>query len=204
MRKLINYFLQGLLVAVPVIVTFYVLIVVVRWVDNLLPFQLPVDIPGYGTYDIPGLGLLIIVVVITAFGYFATHLVANPVFRIFEKGMLRAPFIKIVYTAVKDLVEAFVGEKKRFNKPVLVKTTNEPEMHRIGFVTEDDLTSIGLPKGKIAVYFPFSYGFNGQLFIVPKQHVTAIDVSGTVMMKFIISGGVTELEGVNTNQGPAG
>ena len=193
MRKVLNYFLQGLLVSVPIIVTFYVLIAGIRWVDNLLPFQFPVDVPGYGDHEIPGLGILVIFIIITGFGYFATHLVANPVFRIFEKVMMKAPFVKIVYTAVKDLVEAFVGEKKRFTKPVLVTMTREPDMQRIGFVTEDDLSGIGLPDGKMAVYFPFSYGFNGQLYIVPVKNIATLDVSGTAMMKFIISGGVTEI-----------
>ncbi len=193
MRKILNYFLQGLLVAVPVTVTFYVLIAVIRWVDNLLPFQIPVAIPGMGTVDVPGLGILVIFVVITVFGYFATHLVANPVFRIFEKAMVRAPLIKVVYTSVKDLVEAFVGEKKRFTKPVLVKLARDSDLERIGFVTEDDLSGIGLPRGRMAVYFPFSYGFNGQLFIVPSENITALNVSGTEMLKFVISGGVTEI-----------
>ncbi len=192
-RKLLNYFLQGLLIVVPVAVTFYVLIIVIRWIDNLLPFQIPVNIPGLGIVDIPGLGIIAIFLIVTILGYFATRLVANPAYRIFESLMERAPLIKLVYTSVKDLIEAFVGEKKRFTKPVLVKLIRDSDAQRIGFVTEDDLTGIGISKGKIAVYFPFSYGFNGQLYIVPAESITALEVSGTEMMKFIISGGVTEI-----------
>lgn len=193
MRKLLNYFLQGLLITVPVVVTFYVLYIGISWIDDLLPFKIPVKIPGYGEIHIPGLGILAIFFIITLFGYFASGLVANPVFRIFEKVLVRAPLIKLVYSSVKDLIEAFVGEKKRFTKPVLVKMMRDSDIQRIGFVTEDDLSGIGLPAGKIAIYFPFSYGFNGQLFIVPSESVTAINASGTEMMKFIISGGVTDI-----------
>jgi uncharacterized membrane protein len=193
MKKILNYFLQGLLVAVPVFVTFYVLIAGIAWIDSLLPFRVPVRIPGWGIYEIPGLGILVIFVLITLLGYFASFLVANPVFRIFEKAMIRIPFFKVVYSSVRDLIEAFVGEKKRFTKPVLVKMSSDTELQRIGFITEDDLSRIGIPQGKMAVYFPFSYGFNGQLFIVPVQHISVLNASGTDMLKFIISGGVTEI-----------
>ena len=193
MRKLFNFFLQGLLVTVPIVVSLVVLFKAIIWVDSLLPFQIPLKIPGFPDIDLPGLGILTIFLVITVFGYFASTLVANPVFTIFEKLLGKTPLVKIVYSSVKDLIEAFVGEKKRFNQPVLVTVTNEPVMQRIGFVTENDLTNLGIPLGKLAVYFPFSYGFNGQLFIVPAENVTKIDASGTEMMKFIISGGVTEI-----------
>lgn len=193
MRKLFNYFLQGLLVTVPIVVTFVVLFKAILWIDGLLPFQVPVKIPGLHDIKIPGLGIIAIFLIITIFGYFASTLVANPAFTIIEKLLGRTPLLKVIYTSVKDLIEAFVGEKKRFTQPVLVTMTKDPVLQRIGFVTENDLTNLGIPLGKLAVYFPFSYGFNGQLFIVPAENVAKIDASGTEMMKFIISGGVTEI-----------
>src|SRR6185436_3431199 len=193
MRKLLNYFLQGLLITVPIVVTFVVLFKSIIWIDSLLPFQIPVKIPGYPDIELPGLGILALFLMITIFGYFASALVANPVFTITEKLLGKTPLLKIVYSSVKDLIEAFVGEKKRFTQPVLVTMAKDPVIQRIGFVTENDLTNLGIPLGKLAVYFPFSYGFNGQLFIVPAENVTKIDASGTEMMKFIISGGVTEI-----------
>lgn len=193
MKKLLNYFLQGLLLTVPIVVTVVVLFKSIIWIDSLLPFQIPVKIPLLNNIEIPGLGIIAIFGMITILGYFASALVANPAFTIVEKLFGKTPLIKIVYSSVKDLIEAFVGEKKRFTKPVLVRMMKDAEIHRIGFVTEDNLTSIGIAKGKIAVYFPFSYGFNGQLFIVPSENITPLNVSGTEMMKFIISGGVTEI-----------
>ncbi|MEO5571578.1 MAG: DUF502 domain-containing protein [Bacteroidia bacterium] len=193
MRKLFNYFLQGLLVTVPIVVSFVVLFKSIIWIDSLLPFQIPLKIPGLPNIDLPGLGILALFFIITLFGYFASTLVANPAFTIMEKLLGKTPLLKIVYSSVKDLIEAFVGEKKRFTQPVLVTMAKDPEIQRIGFVTENDLTNLGIPLGKFAVYFPFSYGFNGQLFIVPAENVTKIDASGTEMMKFIISGGVTEI-----------
>src|SRR4051812_33057307 len=120
MRKLFNFFLQGLLVTVPIVVSLVVLFKAIIWVDSLLPFQIPVKIPGFPDIDLPGLGILTIFFVITVFGYFASSLVANPAFTIFEKVLGKTPLVKVVYSSVKDLIEAFVGEKKRFTQPVLV------------------------------------------------------------------------------------
>jgi uncharacterized membrane protein len=193
MKKLINYFLQGLLFVVPIAVTLFVVINAVVWLDGLLPIKIPIRIPGAESFYLPGLGILIIAAIITAAGYIGTRFVRNPVFAIFEGLIERTPLLKLIYSSVKDLIEAFVGEKKRFTQPVLVTMNNNPSVQRIGFITENDLTELGIGKNKMAVYLPFSYGFNGQLVIVESENIQKIDASGTEMMKFVISGGVTEI-----------
>jgi uncharacterized membrane protein len=193
MKKLINYFLQGLLFVVPIAVTIYVVIKAVVWLDNLLPVKVPIPVPGAESYDLPGLGILLIASIITVAGYIGTRFVRNPVFAIFEGLIERTPLLKLIYSSVKDLIEAFVGEKKSFTQPVLVTVNNNPTIQRIGFVTENDLTELGLGKEKMAVYLPFSYGFNGQLVIVESTNVQKLEASGTEMMKFVISGGVTDI-----------
>jgi len=193
MKKLVNYFLQGLLFLVPVAVTLYVVIKAVVWLDNLLPVQVPIPVPGAEKFYLPGFGIFLIASIITVAGYIGTKFVRNPVFAIFEGLIERTPLLKLIYSSVKDLIEAFVGEKKRFTQPVLVTINNNPLVQRIGFVTENDLTELGLGKDKMAVYLPFSYGFNGQLVIVESSNVQKLDASGTEMMKFVISGGVTDI-----------
>ena len=192
MKKLINYFLQGLLFVVPTVVTFYVVILAIIWMDNLIPLQVPIPIPGLEKLNLPGLGILVIMIVITILGYIGTKFVRNPFFVIFEGLVERTPLLKVIYSSVKDLIEAFVGEKKRFTQPVLVTVNQNPVVQRIGFITEHDLTELGLGVDRMAVYLPFSYGFNGQLVIVESSSVTKLDASGTEMMKFVISGGVTD------------
>ncbi len=194
MKKLLNYFFQGLLVLVPITVTFVVIYKIISWIDDLLPFKIPVTIPGYDVINVPGLGILTIIVGVTIFGYFARALVANPFFLFLERLMEKTPLLKIIYTSLKDLIEAFVGEKKRFNHPVLVTVSKDANVQRIGFITQNDLTHLGLSKEKLAVYLPFSYGFNGQLVIVPAENIQEINASGTEMMKFVISGGVTDVD----------
>jgi len=193
MKKLANYFFQGLLFVVPAVVTFYVVYMSILWMDNLLPIKVPLAVPGADDIELPGMGILIILAVITFLGYLGTRFVKNPFFLMFESLMERTPLLKIIYSSVKDLIEAFVGEKKRFNEPVLVTVNSNPSVQRFGFITENDLSQLGLAKEKMAVYLPFSYGFNGQLVVVDASQVQKLDASGTEMMKFVISGGVTDI-----------
>lgn len=178
MKKLFGYFFQGLLYLVPLIVTIYVVVKGVIFIDGLIPL------------DIPGLGLLIILIVVTTVGFIGGTLITKQLFN-FEKFLNKIPLIKIIYTSVKDLLSAFVGKNKRFTEPVLVKM--EGDVERIGFVTKKDLTTIGISEHKIGVYIPFSYAVTGNLIIVPKKNITPLNVSSADAMKFIISGGVTTL-----------
>ncbi len=181
MKKLISYFFQGILFTVPIAATIYVIYKLLIMVDGLIPLK------------IPGLGIVAILILITFFGYLGTLYFAHPFFSFVERLLERAPLAKIIYTSVKDLVSAFVGEKKRFTQPVLVTLNKESGIQQVGFVTQKDLTDLGIAKDKVAVYLPFSYSFMGGLVIVPKENVSPLNSSGTDMMKFIISGGVTEI-----------
>ncbi len=111
-----------------------------------------------------------------------------------ERMIEKAPLVKLIYSSVKDLVEAFVGEKRRFNKPVLVRLEKDSQINRIGFITKEDLTDMGIDREMVAVYLPFSYSFAGELIILPRENITFLNTSGTDAMKFIISGGVTEIK----------
>ena len=179
MKKLIGYFLQGILYLVPIAATVYVVVKAVVLVDGIIPVE------------IPGLGLLIILTIFTLAGYLGGSLLVKNIFN-FNKILERVPLLKIVYTSVKDLLSAFVGKKKRFTEPVLVKM--EGGVERFGFVTQKDLTHLGVSADKIGVYIPFSYAVTGNLIVVPKKNITPVDGSSADIMKFIISGGVTEIE----------
>jgi uncharacterized membrane protein len=194
MKKILNYFLQGLLFVVPIAVTLWVIFKSILWIDGLLPFQIPIKIPKFPDIEIPGLGLLTIFVFVSVVGYISMNYIRNPLFSYIERMINRSPFVKLIYSSVKDLIEAFVGEKRRFNKPVLVRLEKASQINRIGFITKEDLSEIGLGKEMVAVYLPFSYSFAGELIILPRENIQPLNTSGTDAMKFIISGGVTELK----------
>ena len=183
MRTLAKYFFQGLLYTLPIAVTLYILVFAVRTLDSLIPIE------------IPGLGLLTILVLITTMGYVGSFLFALPIFSWIEDQIERAPLVKVIYTSVKDLVNAFVGQKKNFTKPVLVKLYPNSEVYRMGFLTDEDPAHLGIDqKQLVSVYVPHSYAISGQLFLVPSDYIKPFDGNSAEVMKYIISGGVTRAD----------
>jgi uncharacterized membrane protein len=182
MKKFINYFLQGLLYIVPIIVTFYVVYWTFQKIDGILPFQFP------------GLGLIIIIALITFVGFVGSAIIASPINSFFQRLLKKAPLLQTIYSSVKDLMGTFVGKKKGFSQPVLIKLYENSTIERIGFITNEDLSTLRIKEGKVLVYLPHSYAFSGQLFVVDRSYITPVDSSSSEIMKLIISGGVTEIE----------
>lgn len=176
----VRYFFNGTLFIVPLIATVYFIVEAFNWLDSRL--ELPY----------PGVGFVIIITVITLFGYFSTNFAFKTISEWFEQVIGRIPLVKLLYSSIKDLMAAFVGEKKKFDRPVLVTLNPQNNLHRIGFITQDDLSKIGLPD-MVVVYFPQSYAVAGDHFVVPRDRVKPLPVSGTIAMKFIVSGGVSGL-----------
>lgn len=185
MNRFISYFFRGLLFIVPIALTMYIIILAISWLDSLIPFQ------------VPGLGMLTILGFITLIGYLASTLLAGPIFNLLEEVLVKVPLINIIYTSLKDLISAFVGDKKKFNQPVLVTMNPEFVIQKPGFITQKDLSQLGL-VGQVAVYLPHSYNFSGNLYIVPAKYVVPINTAtSSDIMKFIVSGGVSGLQEVN-------
>jgi uncharacterized membrane protein len=180
LSALFGYFMRGLLLVVPFALTVYIISLALNLIDGLIGIK------------IPGLGIAILLASITFFGYLGSTLLVRSAFDLTESFIVRLPFISSIYTSFKELTSALVGNKKKFDKPVLVIINKESRLQKLGFVTQNNLKTINLP-GSIAVYVPHSYNFSGDLFILPKEDVTPLDVASAEIMKFIVSGGVTDL-----------
>lgn len=178
--KLFKYFLNGLLLMSPIAITVYVVYFVITTLD------------GWLDIGIPGLGLLVTLAGITAVGFLGGNLLVGPLLNFLESLLTKAPFIKLIYTSIKDLMEAFVGDKRKFNQPVMVKLSDGT--FKPGFLTQEDLSALGF-DGYVAVYLPHSYNFSGNIFVVEAAAVQKVDVNATEYMKFIVSGGVTHVNG---------
>ena len=189
-KRIVNYFFKGLLLIAPITITLWAIIELFNLIDGLLK-NFIVSVIGR---EIPGLGIILLLLLISGIGYLGSTIIFNPIVTYFDKLMAKAPLIKILYTAVKDLVSAFVGQKKRFTEPVLVKIGTNSNLEKIGFITNKDLSIIGMSNEKVAVYLPHSYAWSGNLFIVSTEHITKINGSPTDVMKFVISAGVTNIE----------
>ncbi|NPA37685.1 MAG: DUF502 domain-containing protein [Chlorobi bacterium] len=193
MKRLIRYFLQGLLYIAPVAVTIYVFVVTFIWLDGLLRNLEIFNREPFSRFSFPGMGFLAIVMFITLAGFTGQRLITTPIASFFSRILEKAPLIKIIYSSVKDLLSAFVGKERKFDKPVIVSLDNDGILNRLGFITSDDLTDLGI-KEKVAVYLPSSYGVLGELYIVPANKVKKLNVNSADVMKFIVSGGVTKIK----------
>ncbi len=189
MKKITNYFLQGFLYLAPIGITIYIIYAIFTFVDSLLKNTLL----KYLNLDIPGLGLVIIVLLIIFTGIIGHTFIARPFKTLFNRFLDKTPFLKVIYSALNDLFSAFVGKERKFDKPVIVLVNPISNLEKLGFLTEDDLTKLD-EKDKVAVYFPHSYNFSGELFIVPKKNVRPIDINPAQVMKFIVSAGISGWE----------
>ncbi len=178
LNDLARNFFEGLLILVPVVTTLSVAWLIVQGVDGWL------NIP------IPGVGFLVTLGLITLTGRYASTVFVQKMLDMMERVLVKAPFVKLLYTSIKDLIEAFMGEKRRFDQPVLVSLSPGGHGEAVGFVTRTDLEFLGL-LGHVAVYFPQSYNFAGHLLVFPKDQVRPLEVESSEVMAFIVSGGVS-------------
>jgi uncharacterized membrane protein len=176
--KLFSFFVKGLLLLAPVYVTGYIIF-------NLLD---SLDSQFFVQYR--GTGLVVLIGIIMIVGFLGSTFISVPVVQIFEEAITRIPLVGIIYSSLKDLVGAFVGDKKKFNQPVIFFLNKENGIQKIGFLTQEDLLFLAI-KDSIMVYCPHSYAFSGELFIVPSSSVTPLNLPASDVMKMIISGGVS-------------
>lgn len=179
MRFLVKSFFEGLLVVVPVAITAYVTWSIAVALDGILGIE--------GTF---GPGLLIVIALVTAAGAITSNVLGSKLVGLFERVLDRIPVVKLIYKAVKDLISAFAGEKKSFDKPALVTLLPGGSAKAMGFITRESAENVGLAD-HMAVYMPHSYAFAGQVLLFPSDQVTPVDVNPADFMALIVSGGVS-------------
>ncbi|MDP2644336.1 MAG: DUF502 domain-containing protein [Desulfobacterales bacterium] len=178
MKKLSQYFLQGLLLLVPLSVTVYVVYIVFIKIDGFFPFKFP------------GIGFAVTIMIILSMGFAASNILTKHIFSFLDLFMARLPLVKMLYTALKDLINAFVGDKRSFNTPVIVSLFPNSNLQLIGFMTRSNLERIGICD-HVAVYFPQSFNYAGNLLIVPKDQVTILNAGSKDVMSLVVSGGIS-------------
>jgi uncharacterized membrane protein len=180
LKRLVGYFVRGCLVLAPLGLTVYILFTILHAIDQLLPI------------GIPGVGLLLTVCLVTLVGMLTSNVIGRSVVETTDRALKKLPLVKLIYTSIKDLINAFMGDKKSFNRPVAVTLNPMSGVRALGFITRDGLHALDMPL-HVSVYFPQSYNFAGYLAVVPRDQVEALDVNSAELMTFIISGGVSGL-----------
>ena len=183
-QRIIQYFLQGLLILGPVSITIYFIYEIFDRIDSILRPAI----------NIPGLGFVLIICFIIVTGYLSSFFVMGRILSILDKFLERTPGIKLFYSFIRDFFEAFAGNKKKFTNNVMANV-DDKDVWRVGFITQEDMSSFGM-KDYVAVYLPMAYSVAGNVYIVPKERVRPIpNIGATQSMKFAVSGGVTDTAG---------
>ncbi len=184
MHPLARAFVRGLLIVLPAAITIWLATTAFLWIDGLL------DLEGLIGTHVPGLGFVLALVLTAALGFFGGNFLTHYLFDGIENLFTRTPLVGMVYTSLRDLIDAFVGEHKRFDAPVLIAPFSEAETLLPGFITRKSLECFGMDD-HVAVYLPQSYNFAGQLLILPKKRVRPLAADSSAVMAFIVSGGIS-------------
>src|SRR5210317_2162609 len=145
MKKLINYLLQGLLYIAPLGITAYIIYSAFTLIDGLSQKLLA----RFFDVQIPGLGLLSLLIFLIFIGFLGRTIIAQPLKKIFKRIIDSVPLLNFIYSAFNDLFSAFVGKEKKFNQPVLVQVNLNSNLEKLGFITEENLDIIK-ENGKVA------------------------------------------------------
>lgn len=200
LKKLLQYFFQGMIVLAPIGITLWVVVGLFQWIDGFLPNLINSLFPELLEKDaagnlrsLPGLGFVVVVALVLLVGWISSLFVVGRLVTLLDTVLEKTPGIKFIYSSVKDFLEAFAGNKKKFDKPVLVNVDGA-DIWRIGFITQHSSDEFGL-KDHVTVYVPHSYAISGITYFVPKEKIKPLpDISAADAMKYTVSGGVTDVE----------
>lgn len=188
MKKIITLLFQGVLIVAPTALTVFILLKIFFFLDSILATIVGKDVPGLGLITLIG-GLILA-------GFLGNTFIADPIKKGFNKWLKKVPLVKVIYDSVKDLLGAFVGKKKKFNHPVMVREHETSACYKVGFVTQERIKSLKLNQNLSAVYFPHAYAFSGVVLLVENEYIAPIDAPASEVMKFIVTGGVVSSSNV--------
>jgi uncharacterized membrane protein len=199
-RQLLHFFFQGLIILAPIVITGWAVVSLFNFIDSILPNLLHILFPSFVGVDefgypkrYPGLGFVVVILIVIIVGYISSSFIFSRLVYLFDQLLEKTPGVKIIYSTLKDFFEAFAGNKRKFDKAVLVSIAAQ-DVWQVGFITQQDVHQFGLQE-YVAVYLPQSYAFAGHLYFVKKERVRILtDISSAEAMKFAISGGVAEAE----------
>ncbi|ANB61737.1 DUF502 domain-containing protein [Anoxybacteroides amylolyticum] len=187
MRFFVKNFINGVLTIVPIILAIYVFVKVFAFFDGLLGKYVK---PYLHDAYVPGIGIVCTFALITVLGWMSTQYISGWVIKWIDRLLENIPFMKTVYSVLKDTIASFVGEKRSFAKVVLVKWPNT-EAKCIGFITTEAVdTLFHSLEDHVAVYIPQTFQMAGITVLVPKSNIEIIDVKPEEAMKFVLSGGM--------------
>jgi uncharacterized membrane protein len=191
MKQLQKIFLQGLVTFLPIALTIYIIYAGVLVVDSFLGDSLREILPFY----VPGLGFLLTIALIFLLGLMLNNLIATGLFHKLEVRIMKVPFIKAIYSPLRDVMNLFSkGAGPTGLQKVVLVDLGETGIRSLGVVMREsfkDLPAIeNNAEDRVAVYVPMSYGLGGFTLMVPRSKITPLDMPIEKAMSLAITGWV--------------
>lgn len=190
-KRLNSAFLKGLLTLLPIALTISLLIWIVRSLESTFGDVLTSMMPT--EFYIPGLGLVLAIIAIIATGLLVENYLAGSLLKRLEESLKRAPVIRAIYSPLKDLTDLFSRAQGPDQAQKVVFVRISPTIELVGLVmreTFNDLPSVRMNQGTVAVFVPFSYGFGGYTLLVQVEAIRDAGIPAERALQLAITGWV--------------
>ncbi len=189
--RLRNYFITGAIVLIPIGITIYISLFIIKISSKLLPKSINPN--NYLPFDIPGIEILITIILITIIGGLSLSFLGKKVLEIFNSALKRIPILRTIYSAVGQLTESFTKSDGKQKSVVLIEYPRKG-LWVVGFATKDNNGEIAKKTNQslVNVFIPTTPNpTSGFLLMVPKKDLIYLDMSFEEASRFIVSAGTS-------------
>ena len=188
-----NNFIAGVVVLIPIGITLYLTLFIIKISSNILPKEINPN--HYLPYNIPGLEIVISLIIITLVGWLSLSFLGKKVFDLFETILNKIPILRTIYSAIGQMTESFTNNQKNKSSVVLIEYPRKG-IWAVGFATKENtgIISSKVNEELINVFLPTTPNpTSGFLLMVPKKELIYLDVSFEQASKFIVSAGTSDI-----------
>ena len=191
--RLRNNFIAGVVVLIPIGITLYLTLFIIKLSTNLIPKEINPN--NYLPFDIPGLEILIALILITFVGWMSLSFIGKKFFDLFNNILRKIPILRTIYSAIGQMTESFASNQKNKSSVVLIEYPRKG-IWAVGFATKENKGIISSKANEelVNVFLPTTPNpTSGFLLMVPKKDLIYLDVSFEQASKFIVSAGTSDI-----------
>jgi len=191
--KIRNNFIAGVVVLIPIGITLYLTLFIIRVSSNVIPKEINPN--NYLPFDIPGVEILIALIIITFIGWLSLSFLGKKFFELFNTILKKIPILRTIYSAIGQMTESFTKTDNKQKSVVLLEYPRKG-VWAVGFATKENegLIKEKVKEDLINVFVPTTPNpTSGFLLLVPKKDLIFLDISFEQASKFIVSAGTTNI-----------
>ena len=192
--KLRNNFIAGIVVLIPIGITLYLTLFIIRISSKVIPKEINPN--NYLPFDIPGVEIFIALIIITFIGWLSLSFLGKKFFELFNNILKKIPILRTIYSAIGQMTESFTKTDNKQKSVVLLEYPRQG-VWAVGFATKENegLIKDKIKENLINVFVPTTPNpTSGFLLLIPKKDLIFLDISFEQASKFIVSAGTTNID----------